>query len=258
MDNKRRYAMFGLLVTLGVILFMFVLGLVFTTILQVSLTKVIGIISPIAFGILGIISIFLIFNFDFSSIIPKAKVPTSKHPALSAILYGFFFGAIVIPCNPAFIAAFFARALIINNFISSMLNFIFFGFGLGFPLLAFSLISSNWSQKIISVLTRHVRKINLVAGIIMLWVAIYYLTSVFGVFSLGPVSNFIATSTNVLLDSISFSTPTDFGGSDFITSFFLGLLTPLTAVCVLPLYPAFLTYLANQFPTENKTDPEIS
>ena len=34
--------------------------------------------------------------------------------------------------------------------------------------------------------------------------------------------------------------------SNVFTSFFLGLLTPLTAVCVLPLYPAFITYLSNQ------------
>ena len=33
---------------------------------------------------------------------------------------------------------------------------------------------------------------------------------------------------------------------DFLASFGLGLLTPLTAVCVLPLYPGFLAYLAGQ------------
>jgi len=204
---KKRYAMFGFLVTLGVILFMFLLGLIFTTVLQVSLTNVIGIISPIAFSILGIIALLLIFNIDIGRFIPKAKVPTSKNPILSALIYGFFFGAIVIPCNPAFIGAFFARALIINNFFSSMLNFIFFGFGIGFPLLAFSLISANYSQKIIYFLTSHKKAINIIAGILMLWISLYYLTSVFKIFSLGPISDFIANATNYILDTFAISPP---------------------------------------------------
>ncbi len=122
--NKKQYALFGLLITLGVIIFMLLLGLIFTTFLQKSLTNVVGIISPIAFGILGFFSLLLIFNVDFGKFIPRLKTPTSKHPTIKALSYGFFFGAIVLPCNPAFIGAFFARALIINNFSSIMLNFL--------------------------------------------------------------------------------------------------------------------------------------
>jgi len=180
--TKKHYAMFGLLITLGVIIFMLVLGLLFTTVLQKSLTNIINIVSPIAFGILAIISLFLIFNFDFSRIFPQVRAPTAKHPTLNALLYGFFFGAIVIPCNPGFIAAFLSRAFLFSNFTSSMLNFTAFGVGLGFPLLAFSLLSANWNQAIIGFLTRHKRKINFLAGIIMLGIAIYYLFFVFKIF----------------------------------------------------------------------------
>lgn len=179
---EKRYAMFGLIITLGVILFMFILGLIFTTLLKLSLTNVIGIVSPIAFGILFFISLFLIFNFDFSKYLPKANVPIVKNPVLNALMYGFFFGAIVIPCNPGFIAAFFARALLFDNFIFSIGNFLFFGFGLGFPLLLFSLISANWSSAIIHFLTRNKRRINFIAGVIMLIISVYYLAFVFKIF----------------------------------------------------------------------------
>ena len=179
---RRRYAMFGFIISLGVILFMLLLGLIFTTILQVSLTNVIGIISPIAFGILAIISMFLIFDFDFLKFLPKARIPMAKNPIISALFYGFFFGAIVIPCNPGFIGAFFARAFIFTNFLDSMLNFILFCFGLGFPLLLFSLVSSNWSRGIIGFLTSKKRIINLIAGVIMLIISVYYLVFVFRVF----------------------------------------------------------------------------
>jgi len=61
--NKKKIIMFGVIITLGVIISMFLFGLIFTFFLQESLTKAIGVISPIAFGILGIISLLLIFNF---------------------------------------------------------------------------------------------------------------------------------------------------------------------------------------------------
>ena len=187
--NKKSYALFGAVIVLGVIIFMLLFGLIFTTLLQQSLTNVIAIVSPIAFAILGIISIFLIFNFDFGRFIPKMKVKTSKNPWKSAFGFGFFFGAIVIPCNPGFIAAFLARALLIDNFTSSMLSFLSFGIGLGAPLLVFSLVSAQWSSSIIGFLTKHKRKINLIAGILMLWISLYYLLCVFSVVDLGIFSD---------------------------------------------------------------------
>jgi len=173
---------FGLIITAGVILFMLLLGLVFTTFLQMSLTSVIGIVSPIAFGILALISLLLIFDVDIGRFMPKVQTPLTKNPLASAFVYGFFFGAIVVPCNPAFIAALFAKSALVTNAASNILNFLSFGIGLAFPLLIFSAISTNWSQKVIGFLTRNKRAINLVAGLFMLFISLYYLVFVFRVF----------------------------------------------------------------------------
>jgi cytochrome c-type biogenesis protein len=182
--GKKEYAFMGSVIVLGVLIFMTLLGLLFTTLLQESLTKIIGIVSPIAFGILGLISMFLIFNFDFSKYMPKFRQVNAqnKNPLWVAFLFGFFFGAIVIPCNPAFIATFFARALLFDSFLNSILNFVSFGIGLGAPLLVFSLVSAQWSQKVIGFLSARKRGINLIAGLIMLGISLYYLIFVFKVF----------------------------------------------------------------------------
>ena len=183
-ESKKTFFLFGLTILLGIILFMISLGLIFTTILQKSLTNVISIISPIAFGILGLLSLILIFDIDLSRFIPKLNIQTgNKSPLRSAFVFGFFFGAIVLPCNPAFIAAFFARAFLFGDFFSSMLNFLSFGFGLGAPLLVLSLVSGQWSKKIIGFLTKNKRTINLISGLIMLGISIYYLFFVFKIFS---------------------------------------------------------------------------
>ena len=172
----------GFIMALGVITFMFLLGLIFTTFLQVSLTKIIGIISPIAFFILLIISILLILNIDMGRFFPKFNTPKVKNSLFGIFIFGFFFGAIVIPCNPPFIAALFARALAVMGFFANILNFIAFGIGISFPILLFSAISSTYSTIIINFLTRYRRYINLIAGIILLIISLYYLIYVFRIF----------------------------------------------------------------------------
>ncbi|MBS3059947.1 MAG: cytochrome C biogenesis protein [DPANN group archaeon] len=180
-SNKKRLATFGLVISSGVVVFMLLLGLIFSTILQVSLTNVIGIVSPIAFFILLIISLLLIFDIDIGSKLPRIATPRTKNPLAHAFIYGFFFGAIVVPCNPAFIAAMLARTAAVMNFIANVFNFLAFGVGMAAPLIAFSLLSTTKTQSIITFLAKNTRKINLASGLIMLGVSVYYLVFVFRV-----------------------------------------------------------------------------
>ena len=75
--DRKTIALFGVIITSGVILFMSLMGLIFTTILKISLTNVIEVISPVAFSILLIISLLLIFDVDIGKFIPKAKTGKS-------------------------------------------------------------------------------------------------------------------------------------------------------------------------------------
>lgn len=183
-ESRETYALFGVLVVSGVLAFMLMLGLVFSTFLQASLTSVIEIVSPVAFTVLGAVSIALILDLDFQKYAPGLQGPRFDNPLANAFGFGFFFGAIVIPCNPAFIAVFFARAFLFETPVSSMLNFSAFGLGIGFPLLVFSVVSSRWSNRVISFLKTHESKINRVSGAIMLAVAVYYLAFVFNILGL--------------------------------------------------------------------------
>ena len=180
--SRKTIIYFGLVISSGVILFMALLGLIFSTILEVSLTNVVGVASPIAFGILFVISLLLIFNVDVGRFLPKARVPVIKNPLASAFVFGFFFGAIVVPCNPAFIAILFTKTILVVDFLENLLRFLVFGIGLAFPLLFFAVISGTSSQAIITFLAKYRRVINFIAGIMMLGISIYYLVFVFKIF----------------------------------------------------------------------------
>jgi len=177
--SRMTYALLGLTVTLGVLGFMLLVGIIFTFILQISLTTVTGIVSPIAFGILAVIGALLLLDTDFSRVFPHQQAPRTGRPIPDAFLFGFFFGAIVLPCNPAFIAAFFARSLFATSPATNILEFSAFGLGIGAPLFAFSVVSAQWSTKVIGIMTEHKTEINRVTGAVLLAVSLYYLIFVF-------------------------------------------------------------------------------
>jgi cytochrome c-type biogenesis protein len=174
----------GLAVVAGVTAAMVAIGLIFSTLLEVSLTGVTAVASPIAFAVLAVIGVLLILNVDFSRLLPVVRAPTASNPVLAAFGYGAFFGFIVLPCNPGFIGAFFSKQLAVSvgDFGVNMLNFVIFAIGIGTPLLVLALASGAFSQAIVRFLGRHKSIINRVAGAAMLAIAAYYLIKVFVVF----------------------------------------------------------------------------
>lgn len=169
------------LVGAGVVAFMLLLGIVFTTVLEVSLTNVVGVVSPVAFAVLGAASLLLLADVEVGRVFPSVEPPQSRHPVGSAFGYGFFFGAIVVPCNPGFIAVFFARAFLFTDPVASILHFLLFGTGIAAPLVGLATVSGRWQSHLLSILTRHRSSVNRATGAVMLAVAVYYLVVVFRV-----------------------------------------------------------------------------
>lgn len=180
-DTGISVPLLGLLVVAGVVSFMLAVGLVFSTLLEASLTGVVAAVSPIAFVVLALLGVVLLADVDLYGLLPTVEPPTARHPALSAFAYGFFFGAIVLPCNPAFVALFFARSFLFASPLGSLLNFLAFGLGIGAPLLALSLVSVRYGRRIVGALTRHASLVNRVSGAVLLVVSLYYLVAVFDV-----------------------------------------------------------------------------
>lgn len=176
-DNSRLLGLFGVLVSAGVIAFMAVVGLVFTYVLGESLTVVIGYVSPVAFAFLLVFGVMLVLNIKISRQVRPLRI---KNPYAGAFVYGFLFGAIVIPCNPGVIALAFARASAVPVG-ERMIAFLAFGVGIATPLLVFSLVSRAASRWMLKALVEHRVVINRVAGAVMVAVALYYLFWVFAV-----------------------------------------------------------------------------
>jgi cytochrome c-type biogenesis protein len=168
-------AVLGVLVALGVIGFMAGVGIVFTTVLETSLTGIIEDVSVPAFVVLAALGVVLLADLHPQSRLPTVEPPQTRYPSLSAFGYGAFFGAIVLPCQPGFISFFFARALLFESPLNSLANFGSFGIGMAAPLLGLAVISEPWRDRVLGTLTSHRRGVNAVAGAALLAISLYYL-----------------------------------------------------------------------------------
>jgi cytochrome c-type biogenesis protein len=168
-------AVLGGLVALGVIGFMAAVGVVFTTVLQTSLTGIVERVSVPAFGVLALLGVVLLADLHPQSRLPTVEPPQTRYPSLSAFGYGAFFGAIVLPCNPGFISVFFARAFLFETPLNSLANFGAFGIGMAAPLLALAVVSEPWRDRVLGTLTSHRRAVNAVSGAALLAISLYYL-----------------------------------------------------------------------------------
>jgi cytochrome c-type biogenesis protein len=174
--RRRSPVVLGLLVVAGVIAFMAAIGVVYSFVLGEAVNDAVETFSPVAFWVLAGVGVVMLVRPTLFSGLPAVEPPQSEYPALSAFSYGFFFGAIIIPCNPGLIAVFFSTTPILyDTQLESMLGFLSFGLGLGTPLLAFSLLSQSVGRKLTRLLAQHSAYVYRLTGIVVLGVAVYYI-----------------------------------------------------------------------------------
>ena len=183
--NRQRFTrLAGFVVLAGVLVFMMIIGAI-TAGLGLSISGFVSVASPIAFGVLIIIGILLLFNVEFTQlyfIIPQARVPSLNNQYVAAFVFGFFYGPIVIPCNAPLVFGVFAYSFGATSFISSFLVFLSFGLGLGTPLVLLSLMSATRGSWLIKKFVKYHTIINRVAGSLLIVLGSYELIYVFRIF----------------------------------------------------------------------------
>ncbi len=181
--NRRFQLSAGALVLAGVLVFMSVVGLI-TASFQLSISSLIGTISPIAFVILIVIGVLLVFDVDLARLMPRFNSPTLNNPYFGAFVFGLFYGPIVIPCSGPLVFGVFAYSVALGGFWATYAVFLSFGLGFGIPLIIISLLSQARGKALIRGLMKHHTIINRVAGVLLISIAVYELVVAFGLFGL--------------------------------------------------------------------------
>jgi cytochrome c-type biogenesis protein len=172
--GRQRYFL-GPFVLAGVLSMMLALGGLIA-LLAVPVGKVLVYVIPLADMIILIMGILLLLNHNPFKTLPQTQVTVLNRPYFNAFTYGLLYGPITIPCSGPLVVSIFALSFTTGEAFSQLWVFLWFGLGLGMPLLILSLLSASLQRQLTTFFARHSRKINLVSGLLLVGIALYDLS----------------------------------------------------------------------------------
>ncbi len=168
----------GITLVLGVIGGM-VLFAVAATALHVSLGSLLTVATPVVVAVLILFGALLITSHNPFYRLPQLTIPRMKNNFVSAFAYGGLYGVIALPCSSLIILPFtIAVSLSSTSAVSAFAVFLSFGLGLGLPVVIVSFLSRAQGDWLVRWFARHNRSMNLLAGVLLIGVAIYDLVIV--------------------------------------------------------------------------------
>ncbi|MDI9633309.1 MAG: cytochrome c biogenesis protein CcdA [Methanolinea sp.] len=171
----------GAAVAAGVIASLLSFGAAYTLVLRVPLSRIVPVLSPVAFGLLAVFSVLLVLDADLSRWTGGIPIPRVGLPVPDAFLLGLFLGIVILPCNAAAVVALLAIGTTLGDLLLNTVSFLSFGAGMSLPLLAFAALPPPVTVGIVGWLARHRRAVRAAAGVLMLGIAVYSLLGLAGV-----------------------------------------------------------------------------
>jgi cytochrome c-type biogenesis protein len=172
--GRQRYWL-GFFVLAGVLSMMLALGGLIA-LLAVPIGSVLVFVIPLADILILIMGILLLTNHNPFTIIPQTQIKALHHPFWNAYAYGLLYGPITIPCSGPLVVSIFALSFTTGEAFSQLGVFLWFGLGLGLPLLILSFLSASLQRQLTTLFARHSRLINFIAGLILIGIALYDLS----------------------------------------------------------------------------------
>lgn len=169
--GKQKYFL-GLFVLAGVLTMMLTLGGVIA-LLAVPVGSVLVYLLPLADVLIFLLGVLLLLNFNPFKTLPQIQLPVLRHPYGNAYVYGLLYGPIALPCSGPMVVGIFAFSFTVGEAFSQLWVFLWFGLGLGIPLLILSLLSGALQRQLTVFFARHSRIVNFIGGILLIGVSIY-------------------------------------------------------------------------------------
>ena len=173
--GRQKYFL-GLFVLAGVLAMMLALG-GFIALLAVPIGRVLAYLLPLADLLIFLLGILLLVNINPFKTLPQIQIPVLRHPYGNAFVYGLLYGPIAMPCSGPMVVSIFALSFTVGEAFSQLRIFLWFGLGLGVPLLILSLLSGALQHRLTSFFARYNNRVNFFGGLLLIGIAIYDLAS---------------------------------------------------------------------------------
>jgi len=172
-DERGRHKYFlGLFVLAGVLTMMLALGGIIA-LLAIPVGSVLVYLLPLADLVIFLLGILLLLNRNPFKTLPQIQIPALRHPFMNAYIYGLLYGPIALPCSGPMVVSIFVLSFTAGEAFSQLWAFLWFGLGLGVPLLILSFLSAGFQRQLTTLFARHSRIVNFIGGLLLVGVAIY-------------------------------------------------------------------------------------
>jgi cytochrome c-type biogenesis protein len=172
--GRQKYFL-GLFVLAGVLTMMLALGGLIA-LLAVPIGSILLYIIPLADLLILLLGILLLLDYNPFKTLPQIQLPVFRHPYGNAYVYGLLYGPIALPCSGPMVVSIFALSFTVGEAFSQLWTFLWFGLGLGIPLLVLSFLSAALQRRLTTLFARYSRIVNFIGGVILIGVALYDLT----------------------------------------------------------------------------------
>jgi cytochrome c-type biogenesis protein len=172
---ERQKYFLGLFVLAGVLTMMLSLGALIA-LLAVPVGSILVYVLPLADILIFLLGILLLLNFNPFKKFPQIQLPVLNHPYGNAYVYGLLYGPIALPCSGPMVVSIFALSFTVGEAFNQLWVFLWFGLGLGVPLLILSFLSAALQRQLTVLFARHSRIVNFLGGLLLVGVAIYDLS----------------------------------------------------------------------------------
>lgn len=169
--GTKRYLL-GLFVLAGVLTMMLALGGLMA-LLSVSVGSVLAYIIPLSDLLIFSLGLLLLLGRNPFVLLPQIQAPVLSHPYANAYLYGLLYGPIALPCSGPMVVSIFALSLTLGEALQQIWVFLWFGLGLGLPMLALSFFSLVLQRRLMAFVVRHERFTHVVGGLLLVSIALY-------------------------------------------------------------------------------------
>ena len=171
-EMGRHKYLLGLFVIAGVLTMMLALGGIIA-LLAIPVGRVLVYLLPLADLVIFLLGILLLLNRNPFKTLPQIQIPVLRHPFMNAYVYGLLYGPIALPCSGPMVVSIFALSFTAGEAFSQLWAFLWFGLGLGVPLLILSFLSAGLQRQLTTLFARHSRIVNFIGGLLLVGVAIY-------------------------------------------------------------------------------------
>jgi cytochrome c-type biogenesis protein len=170
---RRSLRWLGLLVLAGVISVMVTLGALLH-LASTSFAEVLDTVLPILYGVVFVLGIMMLLGRNPFARLATTQMPIMRNPVAGAYVYGLFLGPMTLPCTgPLILSAFTIGSVAgTGRFADSLVYFLAFGLGFGWPLAALPLLAAPVQRQATRFLTRHHRGVSVVSGVLLVFIAL--------------------------------------------------------------------------------------